>query len=231
MPRILFIVFLCGLSLKREKQAYRRIYKYNGCKRIHQSERTFIKSIKALAKLDRTTYKVTFRVWLLLYGTSLSRAAAPAAGSWSRARCAARYRLSCRMDAPPGPSTWSARRRFKWKKSSRFLRAGVVAVGMCLACALAIVFGTPTQHGVPNSQDLAGRSLQDFPKDVLLNAEPYDQATNRYWLFLHAIGTIYMFYGLAIGESTNFRAKRMANMRPPSWQSSSYYMHWSLWVC
>jgi len=81
MPRILFIVFLCGLSLKREKQAYRRIYKYNGCKRIHQSERTFIKSIKALAKLDRTTYKVTFRVWLLLYGTSLSRAAAPAAGS------------------------------------------------------------------------------------------------------------------------------------------------------
>lgn len=44
--------------------------------------------------------------------------------------------------------------------------------------------------------------LDDFPRDVLLNApdgQSYSESTNKYWLVLHLIGVIYMFTGLAIG--------------------------------
>ena len=37
-----------------------------------------------------------------------------------------------------------------------------------------------------------------FPEDALLNKYPYREATNKGWLVLHFIGTLYMFIGLAI---------------------------------
>lgn len=51
-----------------------------------------------------------------------------------------------------------------------------------------------------NAETEEGRRLSEFPKDLVLdgNDDKYSNSTNKYMLILHAIGTIYMFAGLAV---------------------------------